>query len=75
MLKLKKRYIRKINGLRDYAKGWPLSIIMADRHPRYNTELTYHKKYDSYCRSKAGRLDGSYEEYFGKKPTRISLGK
>lgn len=72
--KLKRRYIEHINRLRAFAKGWPLELIIADNHPRYNTEWRYYKQWDSYCRTKAGRLDGSYEYYFGKKPSRISLG-
>lgn len=73
--KLKARYIKRLNGLLDYCNGWPLNLILADRHPRYNEEWRHYKKWDSYARTKAGRLDGSYEYYFDKKPSRISLGK
>lgn len=72
--KLKKSYIFKINELRSRTKGWPLWMVVADNHPRYHAELRHYKQLDSYCRSKAGRLDGSYEFHFGKKPARIALG-
>lgn len=71
---LKKRYIRKVERIRSFAPGWPLEILIADCRPRYNDERRHYKKQDSYCRTKAGRLDGSYEYYFGKKPSRISHG-
>ncbi|BEU75719.1 hypothetical protein NGA1_1020 [Escherichia coli phage NG_A1] len=72
--KLKKSYIIKINKLRSRAKGWPLRILIADNHTRYHAEQRHYKQWESYCRSKAGRLDGSYEFLFGKKPTRVALG-
>lgn len=72
--KLKQKYISKINDLRSYAPDWPLEILIADRRPCYNDEWRYYKQWDKYCRTKKGRLDGSYEYYFNKKPSRIAHG-
>lgn len=72
--KLKKTYIKRIEGLRKYARGWPLEIIIADRHPRFHEEQRHYKAWDSYARTKKGRLDGSYEYFFDKKPSRPAHG-
>ncbi|AFQ22209.1 hypothetical protein My1_050 [Pectobacterium phage My1] len=72
--KLKRKYIRRINSLREYAKGWPLQILIADRRPRYNEEFIYYRDWDKYCRTKQGRLSGAYEEHFGVKPSRLAVG-
>ena len=72
--KLKKNYVKRIQGLLEFAKGWPLAIIIADRHPRFHEEQRRYKAWDSYARTKKGRLDGSYEYLFDKKPSRIAHG-
>lgn len=70
----KQRYIKQINALIKFANGWPLGIIIEDRRPRYNEEYLYYKKWDSYCRTKKGRLEGAYADRFDLKPKRIALG-
>lgn len=71
--KLKSAYIQKIETVRKFCAGWPLILLIADS--RHTTkEVKHYKKVDKYCRTKKGRLDGSYEIYFGHPPRRISLG-
>ena len=72
--KLKKNYIKRIEDLRKYAHGWPLNIIIADRHLRFHDETRRYKFWDNYARTKQGRLDGYYEYLFDKKPSRIAHG-
>lgn len=73
--RLKKNYISRINKLMRYAKGWPLSLILADKRPIYNAEWRGYKALDKYARTKKGREDGSYEIHFGHVPSRLSHGK
>ncbi|QOI66623.1 hypothetical protein [Erwinia phage FBB1] len=72
--KLKAKYIKQINYLIKLGNGWPLAIMIADRRPRYNEEFRHYAWYDKYSRTKKGRLDGSYEDNFGIKPSRIAHG-
>lgn len=72
--KIKSRYIKQINDLMDSCKGWPLSMLIADRHVKYEQEHRYYLEWKKYSMTKKGKESGAYFIDFGKHPSRLSHG-
>lgn len=69
--KLKKKYINKLNFLRDFCKGWPLYSILQDSNPKFsNYDNRHYKLVKKHAYTKEGRMDGTYQVFLGRKDTR-----